>query len=254
MRPEATEIQEEASAWFRSRYPVDVPRLRIICFPPASGSASFFREWTSFLPRELEVVATQYPGRGDRFDEPSVTSLHHLGDRIVAALPALLDVPYVLFGHSLGALVAYEVAVRLESMQARRPVKLVVSSCAAPSGKHIVRELSKVDDDEFLKGLQDMVGEAVAIPTDPELRSMILPAARADMMMAETYRPSTGVKLPIPVSVIVGDADPELDYAQACLWSEHTTSHFDIRTFPGGHFYLASQEKELLATIQDLLE
>ncbi|MFD9466949.1 thioesterase II family protein [Streptomyces sp. NPDC060027] len=243
----------DARSWYRCRRPQQDPRLRIICFPHAGGSASFFRSWPEHLPEGVELVAAQYPGRGDRLDEPAPAELRRLADHAAAALQPLLDRPYVLFGQSMGALVAYEVALRLEAAGLRTPVRLVVSSCAAPSGKHRSRGLGRAGDEELLRGLREIGGDDVRLPTDPELLSLILPVTRADMAMADRYLPLPATAVSAPVTAVAGDTDTGVDLSQASLWARHTTGGFGMQVFPGGHFYLVGQEERLIGNIMRLV-
>ncbi|SCG46621.1 pyochelin biosynthetic protein PchC [Micromonospora echinaurantiaca] len=234
-----------AAPWFQCYRPVPVATARLACFPHAGGSASFFRPWADELPADVELLAAQYPGREDRLREPPVTDLGELADRYADVLRAT-DVPLVLFGHSLGAAVGYEVARRLVTAGAP-PALLVVSGRQAPFDPS--RAVHLMDDDALWADVARAGGTSRAVLESPELRALVLPVLRADYRLSETYRPSAGPPLTCPVLAVSGDADPDVDLAVLPGWGTVTTAGCEVRVFPGDHFFLQPHRRALVGEI-----
>jgi surfactin synthase thioesterase subunit len=219
----------------------------LVCFPHAGGSAAFFAPWSTKLPVEVDVAAVRYPGRADRFAEPPLTSMSAMVTEIAGALEPLADRPTVLFGHSLGALVAYEVARELTRRDVP-PARLVVSGRRAPADepggtKHLL------PDDELVTELLRLGGTEPGLLASEDARSVFLPAIRADFRLAENYRRLPGREPSCPLTVLVGDEDTEVDVRRAGRWAEHAVAGFSAHVLPGGHFYLIPQEKAVLALL-----
>ncbi|CAL9516251.1 Thioesterase PikA5 [Streptomyces sp. enrichment culture] len=231
------------------------PRLRLVCFPHAGGNAQLFHGWPAHLPDDVELLAVRYPGRQERLAEPCVRDMDELADAVTAALLPLLDRPVALFGHSMGSSVAYETALRLESRHGVVPRRLFVSARSAP---HRARPtgLHLRDDDELIAGVRRLGSLGSEVYDIPELRELLLPALRADYRLIEDYRPAAPpVPTGAPVTACLGREDPGCDPDAVLAWSELTRAgDFDLRTYPGDHFYLAAREAELVADITKALE
>jgi pyochelin biosynthetic protein PchC len=231
--------------WFRRPRPVAQPRLRLVCFPHAGGSATYFRGWGQSLPPAAELLAVQYPGREDRLREPCVEDMPRLADQVTAALGRALARPVVLFGHSLGAAVAYEVARRIERRRPDALAALFVSGRPAP--RYDKGGDLHLDDDLLWSDVRRLRGTDEPLLDHPELRAVVLPALRGDYCLSETWVPEPGPPLRCPVVACVGAEDPEVTPAEAEAWGESTAGEFRLRVFPGGHFYLADRREELVA-------
>ncbi|MBB4689969.1 thioesterase II family protein [Paractinoplanes abujensis] len=223
---------------------------RLVCFPHAGGSASFYHP-LAVKTAGAEVLAVQYPGRQERRTEKPFTDLGEMADRIHAELASPAGSPLILFGHSMGAVLAYEVARRLESDGAR-PLGVIVSGRRAPSVR-LEETVHLRGDRALLAEVRQLSGTAAALLDDEEVVQMILPALRADYRAIETYQHRPGAGLTCPITALTGDSDPRaaLDHVRA--WDRHTTGGFDLRTFPGGHFYLTTQWAEVAAAIHDAI-
>ncbi|MEU2425703.1 alpha/beta fold hydrolase [Streptomyces sp. NPDC007851] len=233
-------------AWItRFRQVPDAP-VRLVCFPHAGGSAGFYFPMAQPLDPYAELLAVQYPGRQNRRLEPCVDDIEALADAVAAALAGWQDRPLALFGHSMGALVAFETARRLR----RPPVRLYVSGRRAPT-VHREESVHRRDDDGIVAELRALSGTDLRVLGDEEILRMILPAVRADYRAVETYRPDPGVTVDCPVTALVGDSDPRVGVAEARAWAGHTAGPFELAVFPGGHFYLAQHQRDVIKLVAE---
>lgn len=239
--------------WVRRFEPAPRASVRLVCFPFAGGSATYFRPLPALLGPDIEVLAIQYPGRQDRRAEAVVDDLPRLAEHVCGALASWLDKPFAFFGHSMGAIVAFEVARRLPLRGGPQPLTLFASGRRAPSIQRA--DLTHLRDDAGLVAeLRSLGGTEAAILADQELVQMILPAFRGDYRAIETYRPPADhAVLDIPITAMVGDQDPKATIEDAAAWQEHTTAEFTLRVFPGGHFYLTEAAAEVASLIATAL-
>ncbi|MGW1072777.1 thioesterase II family protein [Streptomyces sp. NPDC002537] len=215
--------------------------VQLVCLPHAGGSATFFRPLARVLPPGIEVLAVQYPGRQERRSEPLVDDLSRLADGIAEALEHAGDAPLALFGHSMGALVAWEVARRLTARTGRQPVGLVVSGRPAPAvgtGGHRLRDRT---DAEIVADMRHLTGTDAGLLDDPGMLEMVLPVLRADYRAIDGHRYRPGPPLRCPVGVFSGDDDPWARGSDMGGWCDETTGPVMFRSFPGNHFYLSAQ-------------
>lgn len=237
--------------WIRRFHPAPQAAAQLVCLGHAGGSASYFFPVSKALSPAVDVLAVQYPGRQERRREAPFEDAELLADAVAGQLAAVTDRPLALFGHSLGATVAFEVARRLETA-GTTPLTLFVSGRTAPS-RHRTQWVHLGDDEQLLAEIVRMEGTDPAMLQDPELVRMILPAFRSDYKAAETYRYRPGAPLRCPVVALTGDADPQVTEAEAEAWREHTTGPFDLRVFPGGHFYLNQHAGDVVALIRQTM-
>lgn len=243
----------DASLWIRRfhRAPAGAPRL--VCFPYAGGSASYFFPVSAALGTTAEVLAVQYPGRQDRRAEPVVEDLVALSEQLAEVLSAEPDRPTVFFGHSMGAVVAYEVA-RREELRGVTLTHLYASGRRAPADPRPDEDVHTRDDEGLLEELTRLGGPGVEMLRDPEMAAMVLPAVRGDYVAIETYRHRPGTPLHCPVTALVGDSDPRVTLDEARDWARITSGPFDLRIFPGGHFYLGQHIPAVLQILRKTLE
>ncbi|MFD4139643.1 MULTISPECIES: thioesterase II family protein [unclassified Streptomyces] len=239
--------------WLRRYHPADAAPTRLVCFPHAGGSATYYFPVAQALSPAVDVLAVQYPGRQDRRTEAPIDDLFKLADILADELQPWTDRPLALFGHSLGATLAYEVALRLEAGGVD-PVTLFASGRRAPS-RH--RENSTVylsDDETLLDTIKALSGTSPELLEDDELLRSLLPAIRADYKAAETYRKLPGTpQLRCPVITLTGDVDPEVTRAEAEAWEGHTAGDFTLVEYAGGHFYLNEHAPSVIARIREVL-
>ncbi|MGW7413534.1 thioesterase II family protein [Streptomyces sp. NPDC054863] len=230
--------------WFR-RFDDCVPgATRLICFPHAGGAASSFVPMSRALAPGIEVLAVQYPGRQERFGETPLDTIDQLADGAAQALRPHSDRPYVLFGHSMGALVAYETARRLEQRSASGPQRLFLSGYGTPRAEpHAHGTLDK--DSELIEEIRALGGTSAVVLEDPDLMALVLPSVRADYKALRSYSWPPGPRLACPISVLVGDSDPVVTPEGVAAWGEYSASTTDVRVLPGGHFFLDDRIEEV---------
>ncbi|MFJ9343387.1 thioesterase II family protein [Streptomyces sp. NPDC101733] len=224
----------------------DVPVLVVL--PHAGGNASFYQRLSADLAGYCEVLVMQYPGRQDRLAEPVPPTLNGMLDGIEEALLPWRDRPSVLFGHSMGALLAFELARRWERADAG-PRGLVLSgrnSPLSPEGPP-----PALDDESLIARMGALAGTEPELLADATFRELILPSMRGDYTALSTHRYEPGPLLHAPVSVLCGDEDPRADEAESMRWRELTRAAFTFRAMPGGHFYLVEQHEAVARAVRE---
>lgn len=241
------------SDWVR-RYHPGAGGVRLVCFPHAGGSASSFYSLSAALAPAVEVLAVQYPGRQDRRAEPTVTDLGRLADLAHAALLPYAEVPLAFFGHSMGAIVGFEVARRLQRGGAPAPTVLFASGRRAPSAYRTETMMHRSDPATVLAELKRLGGPGTSLLADPELLEIVLPAIHGDYQAIETYRPQGDARISSAVVAIVGDQDPRVTLPEADAWRGHTTGTFERHVIRGaGHFFLGDHEAQVARIVADRL-
>lgn len=233
--------------WSRRFHPAKNPAARLVCLPHAGGSASFFLPVAAELSPDVDVLAIQYPGRQDRRTEPAIDDAAILADRIHGVLRRQPPLPLTLFGHSLGATLAFEVARRLEAA-GQRPVRLFASGRRAPSAHR--NESVHRNDAAIMAEVRRLSGTSSVLLDDEEMMRAALPALRADYKAAETYRCAPDATVDCPITVLTGDSDPKTTLDEAKAWGGHTTGALDLRVFPGGHFFISEQAKQVMGVLK----
>jgi medium-chain acyl-[acyl-carrier-protein] hydrolase len=237
------------NAWLICPKPMPEAGLRLFCFPHSGGSAQIFSLWANGLPAGIEVCAVQLPGRGTRVGEAPFTRLAPLVTALAGALIPYLDKPFALFGHSMGALVAFELARELRRNFQPAPVHMFVSGHSAP---HIARRapaLHNLPQAEFVRELGRLNGTPQQVLENAELMQLLLPALRADFEVCETYEYKPDRPLASPISAFGGLRDEEVTHSDLNAWSEHTSASFSVRMFRGDHFYLNAERAMLLRAL-----
>ncbi|MGH8990599.1 MAG: thioesterase II family protein [Acidimicrobiia bacterium] len=224
----------------------------MLCLPHAGGSPAFFRAWPARLPG-VDVVPVQLPGRGARFSEPAHDSLLAAARAIGDAIEPLLDRPYAVFGHCLGAWLGFEVVRRIRRQRLPEPVHLFVSAALAPHLSAAQPRLSDLPGPAFRDAVLALGGTGEAVAANDELLDLLLPVVRTDFRLAETYRVPDEPPLSCPVTVFAGQQDqPTTEGFEA--WERHTTGTFRLVTLPGGHFFVDHELPRVLAAVGCELE
>lgn len=241
--------------WIAYRKPNPQARLRLFCLHYAGGAASVFRGWQDELPDQIEVCPVQLPGRESRLREPLLERVDRAVDALATALPAHMDLPYAFFGHSMGALLGFELSRRLHLDGQPMPQRLLLSGRRAPQVPDDEPEIWNLPDAEFKEELRKLNGTPEAVLEHPELMELLLPVLRADFALCETYRFEPGEPLGVPIVAYGGIADHKVERAALEAWREQTHAAFKMRLFNGDHFFLHGPARSdlLRAVAEDLM-
>jgi surfactin synthase thioesterase subunit len=240
-------------SWIAYRKPRPSSRMRLFCFPYAGAGALIFRTWQDGLPAEVEVCPVQLPGRGPRLMEPPFTQVAPLVEALTQALLPLLDKPFSFFGHSLGALVGFELARQLRRHYHLHPTRLFVSSAPAPHIRHRDLPIHTLPEVEFLAELHRLNGTPNELLEHKELMEIMVPLLRADFALYETYRCTPEPPLTCPLTAFGGLEDRKVSHGDLAGWRDQTSADFSLKMFPGDHFFLNTNQPLLLRALsQDL--
>lgn len=229
--------------------------LRLICFPYAGGGTAIYNAWLDAMPEQIEVCPIKLPGREDRLFDPPHTRLDELLAELAADIEAFVSAPFAFFGHSMGAMLAYELTRHLRRQQLPLPAHLLVSAHRAPQLPDMRPHIYDLPDNQFIAHLSSMNGTPREVVEHRELMTMLLPALRADFTLCDTYTYVPDAPLQCPISALSGTDDAIANRQQMAPWREQTTASFKLHIFPGGHFFLNTLPQPVIQTvIQDLMQ
>jgi medium-chain acyl-[acyl-carrier-protein] hydrolase len=240
--------------WLIFSPPRNRPRLRLYCLPHAGGGAAVYAAWANLLPPDVELCRIQLPGRENRLREAPFDALLPLVEVVAQVLRPQLDLPFALFGHSMGALIAFELARQLRRDNGVTPAQLFVSGRWAPHWPSPDPALAQLPDAEFMAALRaryNNIPDVVA--NDPELLAIYVPLLRADVTLLDTYVYTSERALDCPIVALGGVDDARVPRASLEAWREHSTQPVVVQQFPGGHFYLQSERSALLNVLVQAL-
>jgi surfactin synthase thioesterase subunit len=227
-------------------------RLRLFCLPYAGGGASVYRTWLGRFPAEVEVCCVQLPGRENRMMEPPFTAMEPLVQALAEGLHASLDRPFALFGHSMGALIAYELARHLRRRYGLAPQHLFVSACHAPEIPD-AKLWHSLSEQELLAELRLIPGFPAEILAHATLMQLLLPVIRADAAVTETYVYRPAEPLDVPLTVFASEQDEIIPWDSVDPWRGHTRAAFELHLVEGHHLYLQDQAPRMIRIILDKL-
>jgi medium-chain acyl-[acyl-carrier-protein] hydrolase len=225
-------------------------RLRLYCLPYAGGSAGMFRGWCDLLPADVDVWGVEYPGHGSRISDPLMDRIDALAALIADAVAAQLAVPFSLFGHSMGSLVAFEMCHALAARGATMPTLLVAAGHRGPQLPASRPPVHDTPDAEFVAHLRELGATPPEVLESVELAGLMLPILRNDFRACETY--SAPERPPLRTTIVVygGLADEDVDRDALLAWRHATRGQFALRLFPGGHFFVRECAGRVAATLQ----
>lgn len=229
-------------------------RLHLLCFHYAGGSVTVFRDWPERLPLDVEVRAVELPGHDRAIAQPPFHRMDRLVDWLVEGLGPLLSQPFVLFGHSMGSLIAFELARRVRAEAGAEPLLLVAAGHRAPHLPDRRPPVHQLPDAEFMAAVGELGGTPATVLAHAELMDLFLPVLRADFTLCETYTPTPEVPLTCPIVAVGGLLDENVPMEDVQAWERHTVGKFSCHGLPADHFLLQSAQAELLAVIRDALE
>jgi len=236
------------SNWLPARRDNQYAKARLFCLPYAGGSEIAYRTWQKNLPQAIEVLSIQLPGRGVRIKEAPYTRLVPLVETLGPALVPELDLPFAFFGHSMGALIAFELAHWLRREQQPLPLHLFISAKTCPAqddGLPI-----GASDSELINLLRSYEGTPAEILENAELMEVLLPTIRADLELCQTYVYETRSPLECPITVFGGVGDSGRSRVVLERWKDYTVGPFKLHMFPGGHFFIQNWERTLAEIVE----
>ncbi len=237
------------TAWFPYNTFTSPVKLRLFCFSHAGGGASSFRNWQSFFPSHIEVCPVQLPGRENRFMEPFITNMDELIDKMWFHISGVLDCPFAFFGHSLGGLIAYELAKKVECENKISLLRLFISAASAPDNIDTRQMFHQLPNDRFIHHLRKYGGMPEQLLQDIEAMDVFLPRLRADFTLFETYLNRAPFSVNAPIVVFGGNEDYLVGLKNLQAWEKYTKASFTLQLFPGDHFYLQKLSQELCQKI-----
>lgn len=233
-----------------------VPRLRLLCLPPAGGAAHLYRTWGDRLPMDVEVIAAELPGHGTRLAQPPLTQASAVTDRLAAELNALPPLPLVVFGHSMGAIIGLAVCRALRrGAPGWAPAGLIVAGSEARASRRAATPLAAGTDDDLRNFLSSAHGRTAPVLTEPSLVELLLPVLRADLALLAAFgEDDDAPPLACPVRAFGGTDDPLVTAADLQDWAAESDGDFVVEMFPGGHFFVAEAEEAVLPAVQRFLQ
>ncbi len=227
--------------------------LRLFCLPYSGASAMAYSRWRRSMPDWLQVRPLELPGRGMRMDEPLQSDIRRLAAQLADEISAELDRPYALFGHSLGGLLAFELAHALHERGLPAPLALFASATAGPSRRDVSEYAVAKTDEQLIERLRELKGTGEEVLANAELMQMMLPILRADFLLCGSFSYGQRAPLPMPIHVFGGKQD-SVRAEQLLDWQTDTSSKFSLDLFEGHHFFLVQQEQPLLRCLRRYAE
>ncbi|MAD41415.1 MAG: hypothetical protein CL623_03385, partial [Arcobacter sp.] len=229
-------------------------KIRLICIPHGGGGPHTYKEWAEKLADFIEVYALCFPGRGSRREEDAICNMPELRDQISNVIAQISDKPYVMFGHSVGALVAYEVAKEIEKQGIMPPLRLILSAHKTPQHSKETEPMYTLSDEDLMNKILELGLLPEDVLENKELLDFILPPLRADFELSETYEYEKSNALNIPITATFGKTDPLLNEQDIQKWKKYTNSEYKIKEYDGDHFYTLSKQDILFDDIVKDLE
>ena len=243
----------ELDSWFVKYRYNKLAKLRLFCFPYAGGNAAVFSGWDTRFAADIDLFAIQLPGRGLRFSEPAISCLDSIVDTIIKGVAPYLDVPCMFVGHSNGALVAYEVARRLQEMGLRTPEHIVLSARRAPHLPPNTPITHGMTDEEFVEELGRYSYTPSAILNDPEALSVFLPMLRADFALGELYDFQCEPVLRSKASLFLGKKDDDVPKVDVIAWNDLLDRAADVVEFEEGHFFIHDEQSKFISNLRNIV-
>jgi len=240
--------------WFVIPKPNINAELKLICFPYAGGSASTFLPWLKRLPDNVELIIIQAPGRGMRMGELPYSNMEALIGDLIKIIPNILNKPYILFGHSLGSRIAFELMHQLQTLTHDLPQHFIASGSRGPHYKCMKEPIYHLPHDEFIEELKSLNGTPHAVLENKELMELFLPLLKADFEIADRYCYTGKARFNCPISVFGGEDDVDICISKLNSWGDFFETDADVHLFPDNHFFIDSQSKIVQQKVNDIIK
>jgi medium-chain acyl-[acyl-carrier-protein] hydrolase len=230
--------------WFEHLSRTKTPMLRVFCMPYAGGSADIYRGWQRWFPEQIDICLVHLPGRGTRVREEPFTQLTPLVKAIAAHIGGEIKVPYALYGHSMGALISFELGRELFGKHHNSPAHVFVSGCRAPQWPKTEPPTFNLPHDKFIHELKRLNGTPREVLDDRELMEVFLKILRADFEIVDTYEYHPKERLSCPITVYGGLQDEDVSVESCRAWQEQTSANCKVHMFEGDHFFMRDPQSE----------
>ena len=237
--------------WIQYEHSAENPKHRIFCFPYAGGSALFYAKWYTHISSHVDVFPIQLPGRESRMKEKPIRDMNEALERIIRHIEPLLTENYSFVGHSMGSIMAYEVAKRLAQKKCKMPERIYISGALPPDLLGQSEKIHEMSDEDFCNRLMGYDNLQPDMLEHEEFYKFFLPIIRADFEMIETYRPMGYWKMPCDVTILSGTEDPFVPIENLEQWDRYCEKKPDIVTFSGNHFFLKEHVEEVCGIINE---
>jgi len=239
--------------WFVNPKPRPNAQLRIICFPYAGGNAATYNQWPEHLYDNVEVIGVQAPGRSSRLFEPAIDTMEAMIASLMPLLPDLLDKPYILFGHSLGSRIAFETLVACDKANLPLPVHFIASGGRGPHLADNEDPTIGLSDSAFVAKLRELEGTPEEVLNNSELMELLLPLIRAEFALSERYQYQGNAQFDVPLSIFGGVEDDGVSKERLLSWQQHFSNEGKLHMFPGGHFFVESEQRLVTEKINQIV-
>jgi medium-chain acyl-[acyl-carrier-protein] hydrolase len=246
--------QMPARTWFPYLKARPQARMRLFCFPYAGGGAALYRNWSERLPVAVEILPVQLPGRENRISEQPYTDLQKLVAELSVVIQPYLDKPFAFFGYSMGALISYELACHLRSQHQPMPCHLFLAASRAAHLPNLKPWLHELPREQLIQNLKRLGGTAGELLENTEVLDVLLPLFRADFALCETYTYLPKPPLKASISIFGGKDDTTVSLQEVSAWQEQTQGVCMRHHFAGQHFFLHTEEEQILAVVEQTLQ
>ena len=243
-------IKVVPSQWFEAVIPVEKRALQLFCFPYAGGSAQVFRHWQQHFSSDVSLWLAHLPGRDKRFAQPPFKSLKELVEVLADAIVPMLWEDYAFWGHSMGALISFELARELRRRKHALPGAMFVGGCRAPQVPASAPTTFDLPEEDFIGQLKRLNGTPRELFEDPETLKFFLPTLRADFQTTETYAYQPEDPLACAIYAYGGLQDTDVPVKSLRAWGQQTSRKFEARLFPGDHFFIHSSTPNLIDVLR----
>jgi surfactin synthase thioesterase subunit len=234
--------------------PKKEPSLRIFMFPYAGSGPFTFAHWPKYIDNQIELLCLNLPARGTRLAEAPYTQMHQIIENSRDEIDALLDKPFIFIGYSLGAKIAYELMSDLYKRNQPLPVHWIAIASQPPHMPRRSAPIHQLDDKDFICALKKYAGTPEEILSNHEWMELLLPSLKGDFSILENTQPAPKTTWPIPISILGGQYDQQIDSSDLTKWSELFPNVNLYKLFPGNHFFIREFENELLSVINDIAQ
>lgn len=240
--------------WFVIPKPNINADLKLICFPYAGGSTSIFMSWVKAIPANVELIIIQAPGRGARMGEPAYTDMQTLITDLIKFIPNVLNKPYILFGHSLGSRIAFELMDQLKTLNYPLPQHFIASGSRGPHHKCMNSPIYSLPNNEFIEQLKHINGTPKTVLENKELMALFIPLLKADFEIADRYYYTGDARFNCPISVFGGENDNDICLSELNSWGDFFKTTPDVHLLPGDHFFIDSHSEFIQQKIYDIIQ